>query len=475
MRSRHVSIVLAVFGLTLLLCGRAAAECIYDRAPPCQAYGDAHAVFVGTVREVTYSAPYRRGEGDWNYRRRITHFAVETGYKGVKGKLVKVVAEEIMPTTVTSADGKQVMKRFSHSDCDYHFAAGETYFVYAYLSGRNDGTLSVGLNRTRKLAEAAADTEFADELPRMGATASIFGRLVRADHNLQQGDWDRLPLAGIKVTARGDGRTFEALTDADGNYRLKDLPPGSYQVTPAYPAHLSAENNSQLARVTARGCAQLDFYTHSDARLNGRVLDAEGRPLPEVKVDLISADGPEISLRGMHVLTDGEGRYELKAVPPGRYLLGLNLSSAPGERVPYPRTYYPGVGSAAQATVINVGEGEQLPTYDLQLLPRYTDRAVEVVVTWPDGRPVGDAVLRLENSDYSSDSGATRFKGVDGREGRYQVTGFDGVVYWAHAHVNLKGGHMHAEPVKFLLQEGAGPIILVVASPGDSCLHYRLK
>lgn len=477
MKSRHFLTMLAVCGLTLVLAGRADAECMYDRSPPCQAYWRAQAVFVGTVKEVAYSAPYQRGEGNnrWSYRRRITRFSVETAYKGVDGRLVEVVTEQIMPTPVTFPDGKQGMKTLSHSDCDYDFGAGETYFVYANFSAKNDGTLVVSLNRTRKLREAAADTEFVNELPRATPTARIFGRIVRSDRNLQEGDYERLPLAGIKVTARGEGRTFEALTDAEGNYHLKDLPPGGYRVTPAYPPHLSTEGGSQFAQVIARGCAEIDFYTHSDARIKGRVLDPGGRPLPEVKVDLIAADGAEISLKGMTAFTDQEGHYELKSVPPGRFLLGLNLSSAPDERAPYPRTYYPGVGSAAQATVITVGEGARLPSYDLQLLPRYADRTVEVVVTWPDGRPAGDAMLRLEDPDYSWNSGATRVKKVDGQEGRYQLTGFEGLTYWAHAHVNLKSGQMHAEPVKFTLSEGAGPLNLVITSPGGNCLHYRRK
>ncbi|HLL15736.1 MAG TPA: carboxypeptidase-like regulatory domain-containing protein [Pyrinomonadaceae bacterium] len=477
MKSLHLSTMLAAFGLTIVLAGRADALCVFNPAPPCQAYWSAQSVFVGTVKEVAYSATYQRGEPNdrWNYRRRITRFSVETAYKGVEGKLVEVVTEEIMPTPVVLSDGEQGMKMMSHTDCDYKFEAGETYFVYANLDAKKDGSLRVPLNRTRKLKEAAADMEFVNELPRMGATAKIFGRIVRSERNLRNGNHESVPLAGVKVTARGEGRTFEALTDTEGNYHLRDLPPGGYQVTPAYPAHLSSDNGSQLARVIARGCAQLDFYTHSDARIKGRVLDPQGRPLPEVKVDLIQADGPEISLKGMYGFTDKDGNYELKAVPPGRFLLGLNLSSAPDERLPYPRTYYPGVGSAAQATVIAVSEGSKLPSYDLQLPPRYADRIVEVVVTWPDGRPAGDAMLRLEDPDYWWSSGATRFKKVEGQEGRYHVTGFEGITYWMHAHVNLKSGQMHAEPVKFTLREDAEPIKLVITSPGGTCSHYRRK
>ncbi|HZG52627.1 MAG TPA: carboxypeptidase-like regulatory domain-containing protein [Pyrinomonadaceae bacterium] len=477
MKSGRLSILLAAAGLTLALAGRAGAECVYDPAPPCQAYWSAGAVFVGTVKEVAYSATYQRGAGNdrWNYRRRTTRFSVETAYKGVEGKLVEVVTEQIMPTPVVLPDGGQGTKAMSHSDCDYKFDEGETYFVYANFNAKKDGTLVVPMNRTRKLRDAAADTEFVNELPRLAPTGKIFGRIVRSDRNPPDGKHQSLPLAGIKVTARGAEGTYEALTDAEGNFGLKDVPPGSYQVTPDYPAHLSSDSGSRLARVIARGCAHLDFYTYADARIKGRVLDAEGRPLPEVKVDLIPADGSETSSRGVTAFTNQEGLYELKAIPAGRFLLGLNLSSAPNARAPYPRTYYPGVGSAARATVIAVAEGAQLPSYDLQLPPPLVERVVEVVVTWPDGRPVSDALPRLEDPAYPWGSGAMSVKKVEGQEGRYQLTGFDGITYWAHAYVNLKGGQARAEPVKFTLKEGAPPINLVIASPGGNSPHHRRK
>ncbi|HEX8634986.1 MAG TPA: carboxypeptidase-like regulatory domain-containing protein [Pyrinomonadaceae bacterium] len=484
MKSRHLSTALAVFGLTFMLAGRADAVCLYSTAPPpCEAYWGAQAVFVGTVKEVVYSATYQRGEGygRWNLRRRITRFSVETAYKGVKGKLAEVVAEEIIGPPVWLANEPPRTNMLDHgtghTDCDYKFEAGETYFVYANPGAKKDGTFAVPMNRTGKLEDAAADLEFVNALPRAAPTATIFGHLVRSDVNVGGDDQEMMPLPGIKVMARNGKRTFAALTDAEGKYELKDLPPGSYQVTPAYPPHLSANDGSELTEVSARGCAQLDFYTHSNVRLKGRMLDAEGRPLSGVKVAMIAADGAETSLKDLSTFTDQEGRYDLTAIPAGRYLLAFDLNSnwivAPDAHPPYPRTYYPGVWMAARATVITVVEGENLPAYDLQLPPLPTNRAVEFVVTWPDGRPVGDAVLRLEHPDYGWDGRPTRVKKVDGQEGRYQVTGFDGLTYWAHAYVDIKDGQMHAEPVKFTLTEGAAPIKLTITEPGNHCPHYR--
>jgi hypothetical protein len=202
------------------------------------------------------------------------------------------------------------------------------------------------------------------------------------------------------------------------------------------------------------------------------VTDSAGRPVAELKVDLIRADGPEISLKGLWALADQEGRYELKGIPPGRYLLGFGLGSEPDARAPFPRTYYPGVARAAEATAIEVGPGQRLSVYDLRLPPRRADRSVEVSVVWPDGRPVEDAMLRLEDDNYWWSGNATRQEKLEGA-GRYRVVGFEGGTYWLHANVNLKGGNqMHAEPVRFTLGEGAGPFRLVIASQYGNCPHY---
>jgi hypothetical protein len=490
MKSRYLSTALAVFGLTIMLAGRAEAMCLgFVLPPPCEAYWSAQAVFVGTVKKVSYSGIYKRaGDNHWNYRRRITRFSVETAYKGVEGKVVEVVTEEHTWAADALADGEQRTPTLMHpppTDCDYRFDEGETYFVYANLVSKKDGTLNVPMNRTRKLEDAAADLKFVNELPRAAPTARIFGRIVRADLSVELGEQKRLPLAGIKVTARSGRRTFEALTDARGKYELKDLPPGSYQVTVAYPPHLSTDDDSGLARVVARGCAELDFDTHSSVRLKGRVIDAEGRPLLGVKVGLIHAEATEVVREGLYTHTGGGGDYVLTGIPAGRYRLFFDLPSAHAARSPYlpaarspspPRAYYPGVWSAAQAAVIIVAEGVNLPAYDLQLLPP-PERAVEIVVTWPDGRPVDGASVTLEDPDYDWDGSIIGAKKVDGQEGHYQATGFDGITYWARAHVNVESGvhQMHAEPVKFTLKDGAGPIKLVITEPGGFCPHYRRK
>lgn len=461
------------------VCAEVAASCVTDVSPPCQAVWRADVVFVGTVVEHAYSEKYRKkwgGGDDWDARDRLALFSVEEVFRGEAAPRVTVKATEILATPIKFPDGSPGMRRTTTADCEYTFKAGERYVVYANFDREGAGLLRVGFNRTRPLAQAAEDLAFLRGMKSADpSTGRVYGRVIRRDRSLSDGSYlDPAPIEGarVEVSGAGTGAARFATSDREGFYQLTGLAPGEYSVRASLPEAL-ADGGAQKAQVSARGCAEVNFDTHSDGRVSGRVLDAEGRAVAELKIDLIRADGPEISLNGLWIQTDAEGRYELKGVPPGRYLLGFGLGSEPDARAPFPRTYYPGARDAAQATTIEVGPGQRLALFDLRMPPRRADRSFEVTVVWPDGRPAEDAMLRLEDDDYPWSANATRYERAGGA-GRFRVTGFDGSDYWIHAYVNVKGGgQMHAEPVRFVLGEGSGPFRLVIASQYGNCPHYR--
>jgi hypothetical protein len=470
--------VLAAALVLACMCAEASASCMMDIAPPCQAFWYADVVFIGTAVEVSYSEKYRKDFGGeaWDARDRMARFEVEEVFRGEAGRQAVITATEILMTPIKLPDGSPGMKHTSGGDCEYRFKAGERYVVYANFDKTSAGRLRVGLNRSRTLAQAAEDIAFLRGLKTADpSTGRVYGHVIRRDRDLESGGVrEPAPVEGIRVevAAEGGATARVVTTDREGFYQVTGLAPGKYVVRASLPETLGTYGE-QKAQVVARGCAEVDFNTHYDGRVSGRITDSNGRPVNELKVDLIPADGPEISLKGLWAQTDREGRYELKGIPPGRYLLGYGLGSEPNASAPFPRTYYPGAAHAAQATALEVGPGQKLTVFDLRLPPRHADRSVEVSVVSPDGRPVDDAMLRLENEDYPWSSNATRQEKLGGA-GRYRVTGFEGVTYWLHAHVNLRGGaQRHAEPVKFVLGEGAGPFRLVIASPGGNCPHYR--
>jgi len=434
-----------------------ACSCV-PAGPPCQAYWKASAVLVGLVTNISPTlVEIGEGKTKRTYPQLLVRMVVEQAYRGVEGTEVEVV---------TGQGG---------GDCGYRFRLGERYLVYAYRNEK-DGRLGAGIcSRTRPLAEASEDLEYIHGLSNAATGARIFGRVRQND---SQGSSHReTPLKGIAVSIEGQGKGFEAITDDDGKYHVSGLEPGRYRVEANLPDSLVSRDGFEV-EVSDRGCAEMDIWTRWNGRISGRVTDAEGHPVPDIQVDLVFADG-ERRLRFANMVNgDKEGRYELTDIPPGRYLLGLNLNSFSPTDSPYPRTYYPGASDLAHATIIEMGEGQKLSNYDLRLPPKLIERLIKGVVLWPDGRPAVGANVYLEEVG----TGPSLSGGVEvDQEGHFSLKGYDGVEYAVFAYTELNGDgkrmfrQMHAEPVEVVATEKPEPVQLVITSPGGTCIHYWLK
>jgi Carboxypeptidase regulatory-like domain len=142
---------------------------------------------------------------------------------------------------------------------------------------------------------------------------SISGRVVDMD--------TQAPIGGAKVGSRDIGYST---TDADGKYSIRDVNPGAVTVW------VQEANGGYLAmtltpprhvRVTAgNDTAGVDFRTRLDARLSGRVFDAEGNPLAGVAVSIIERQYRSGLLSGNQVLGDSEANYELDSGVPRNWV-----------------------------------------------------------------------------------------------------------------------------------------------------------
>jgi hypothetical protein len=121
--------------------------------------------------------------------------------------------------------------------------------------------------------------------------------------------------------------------------------------------------------------------SRTDAQVSGVVLSAEGRPVQNQAVGLIAAVNatrhdkqiPHVSVR-----TGRDGGFTFAFIPPGSYLVGVNLRNPPrGSRVDH-RSSYPGVPDWSRAIVVTITAGSrvQLSPYRLPRLPPVTNRQV---------------------------------------------------------------------------------------------------
>ena len=219
--------------------------------------------------------------------------------------------------------------------------------------------------------------------------------------------------AGIVVSIRGlDFPTqptpaLKATTDLDGNYRIADIPAGNYQVTPLAPQYTAADQLLSRSRGKSlllaegedvQGC---DFSLVRGGVITGKVTDADGQPVIEERLTIVSEAQanardqtfpPGVS-GGFQ--TDDRGIYRIYGIPAGRYKISVGLAEENSYlpvrfgRVAYKRTFHPNATDSDDAKVIEIAEGTEATNIDITVgrnLPSFA--ASGKVVDGETGQPV---------------------------------------------------------------------------------------
>jgi 5-hydroxyisourate hydrolase-like protein (transthyretin family) len=437
----------------ILFCLPAVADactCAFGGGAPCQEYWRADAVFSGTV---IGSTEVKVPNVSYQWMERKIRVAITEAYRGVEGGQIEIS---------TGLGG---------GDCGYPFKVNQAYLIYAFRS-KEDGKLHASIcTRTRPINEIKEDVEFFKSLSGADAGAVIFGQVSKKNYYWKQGDnWNK-PVADAELTIEGPGGNREVKSDAEGNFRLSGFAPGTYKVLLKLPPGLLRDSNvkDEGARivenevtVVTRGCAQTDFFLESDTRVSGKVTDASGRPVPDLALEMRSANAkPETLNSFLRASTDKEGKFEFKVVPPGDYWFGFRILSTQSLEVPYPRTYYPGAPTRAAAQVITVKEGDDLSGLELLLPAPRQHYEVEGQVVWSDGKPAPDSSVSLTLMEDGELTGTTSIR-VDA-EGRFKLKVFEGMQYQVSAYPdNARGPEPQSPWVQVPAMHGPGSIKLVL-------------
>jgi protocatechuate 3,4-dioxygenase beta subunit len=262
------------------------------------------------------------------------------------------------------------------------------------------------------------------------APATVAGRVTNGDHGV----------AGVVVTLTASDAparsraTVRTKTDAEGRYRITNVPPGRYQAMPFAPAYVvegMAETYppGKTLTLSAGDVAEdVDFRIERGGVITGRIADAEGNPLIGQQVTIMTADAnPNTGRRIVGVgptadprshMTDDRGIYRIYGLPAGRYYVSAgsdtgNGAVSYGRRKLYRRTFYPEATDESQAQVVEVSAGGEAGNVDIRLgSPLKTYKASGRFVDAATGQPVPNVIFGYGTVDPATHRIATSYGGA---------------------------------------------------------------
>jgi RNA polymerase sigma-70 factor (ECF subfamily) len=322
------------------------------------------------------------------------------------------------------------------------YVDGYSYSDLGRMLDLPEGTVKTHLHRARAqlkrgfvemakntLQEGRPDAEFW-----RSATGTAEGRVTDA----QTGE----PIEGAKVRLyEPQTKTFaDAQTNRSGEWTASDLVPGAYSISVRHPDYVPGTYrgrvwfNVRTSVVVRPGqtASGIDFALEPGCRLTGHVVGRAGAPVAGAQVTAWRRMEPphEGVLFGMEAEThaDGDGRFEIRSLPPDDYLLGVQSGERDGLLYPFPITFYPSTLSLEEAERISLSADAATAELDIRLTGEGTAELRVHVLDEETGSPIPDALVVLNRRDAYLDMFAGRTDSSGGYRtaglapGPYQVT-----------------------------------------------------
>lgn len=277
-------------------------------------------------------------------------------------KRLRLMPEEVFAGTVAGS----LTVTTDQGGCFGDFQAGDKWLFYLQRDTKTKSLLLKYNSPTRPIADAQPQIEILRRMAQVTDSGIIMGQLTEPIWN--DNKWETsIPLADHKIIAKQqvNGREYGVFTDHDGHYEFEPLPPGKYQVSANSAEGLWTEEVS--TRVSPRSCSLMAFSLEPDGSISGRVMAADGEPAKYVQVAIVPVSAGNLQFTS--ALSDELGRFEVKALHPGRYFVGVGIQPWAGNKNGRSGIYYPGVRDRNLAVIIDLDRAEKRASLNFQLPP----------------------------------------------------------------------------------------------------------
>ncbi len=182
------------------------------------------------------------------------------------------------------------------------------------------------------------------------------------------------PIAGVTICLRpinsNNARitAYRGRSDQDGNYRVTNIPNGSYQVTLEAPEFWVIDSPSSRVLILAEGetVDDVDFALVRGGVITGKVTASGNRPLIAHQILFRPEKGVAQSPPAVFE-TDDRGIYRIFGLQPGKYKVSVSpQNSYYGRRKSrFSETFYPATIDPAKAVLVEVTESGEVTGVDI--------------------------------------------------------------------------------------------------------------
>ncbi len=269
------------------------------------------------------------------------------------------------------------------------------------------------------------------------------------------------PISKVTVTLRSERRpspeidAYSSVTDAQGRYRIANLPAGLYSVEFkrlgfVWPVSKNGDSNP-LPDIGLHAAEDrtLDLHLTPAGVISGRILNEDGDPVRDIEVQLQWWDELDKTINTRkHARSDDRGEYRFYNIPPGSYYIKAIPNAGLPEIYTYENvrgmrpqvlvaTYLPGVRDRTRASDLKLEPGAEISQADVRLI---AEKLYAVRVNFSSGPPNGTSFgISLETAGtatlaspttrsylfHVAGSGAYSLVGLRSR-GMWQQGGVDG-------------------------------------------------
>jgi hypothetical protein len=186
-----------------------------------------------------------------------------------------------------------------------------------------------------------------------------------------------VPMAGMTVVVTStDANQYVTTVGSDGEWKVADLPPGTYDVDLLHDDSMYVQGRRWHVAIASRACIRDDIRVESNGGLTGELSHFEaGADWSFLTVFALPAGKTKLSDEALEDHVDFKHpSFDLSPLPAGKYILGAYVTktvrSKDGDmQRQLAPTFYPGVTDLKAATVLDVPDGKMLRDLYFTVMP----------------------------------------------------------------------------------------------------------